>query len=239
VPRDPAPQQNGDPAMRVFDMQHLKDIPYNGSLPKPIFPSTDRVQRVFTVEYVYDYAYSQYKPEVPLSILSPLQIKRDTPEDALIALLSAMRSGDYDAFVKSFDAAGQAHLADIAKTKNQGPAYWLGIFKSFYGTKPMLLVDRIENNGYVILDTRFSTGDYTKPFPNIFKMVDGKWYATNDLMTNPIFLNIPPVNAGEIIRVQPTPVATLTGPGQFKQIQAQSDYLQYHSTRESVSHTGN
>jgi hypothetical protein len=103
----------------------------------------------------------------------------------------------------------------------------------------MLLVDRIENNGYVILDTRFSTGDFTKPFPNIFKQVEGKWYATNDLMTNPIFLNIPPVNAGEIIRVQPDPVATLTGPGQGQQIQAQSDYLQYHSTRESVSHTGN
>ena len=75
---------------RSFDYSHLKDRPYTFGLPTPSFPSSARVQREFVVEYLYDYATSTYTPEVSLPIVPVAQFKRDTPENALIALFSAM-----------------------------------------------------------------------------------------------------------------------------------------------------
>ena len=57
-----------------YDSQHLKDVPYNESLPKPIFPSTPRVQKEFTVRYIYDYAMSTYTPAVTLATGSPIRV---------------------------------------------------------------------------------------------------------------------------------------------------------------------
>jgi hypothetical protein len=238
VPREPPPEQNGDPAYRAFDMQHLKDVPYSGSLPKPIFPSSDRVQRSFIVEYVYDYAYSTYRPEVQLPVVSPLQAKRDNPEDALIAFFSAMRTGDYEAFLKCWDDATQATLRAQAKDKNQGAAYWQNIWKQMFGNKQVLLADRMETNGYVILDTRFSTPAGSAAFPNIFKLVGQQWLATNDLSADPLIMNIPPRLAGEIIRVQPTASAKLSNPADKQQLQSQADFLRYHDTRDNINHAG-
>jgi hypothetical protein len=238
VPRDPLPTQNGDPTLRAFDMQHLKDVPYNGNLPKPIFPSTDRVQRAFIVEYVYDYAYSAYKPEVVLPVISPLQAKRSTPEDALIGFFSAMRSGDFEAFVKSFDATSQAALRAGVKEKNQGPAYWQNVWKNMFGGKTVTLVDRIETNGFVILDTRLASGPANPPFPTIFKLVDHNWVVTNDLEDSPVLDNLPPKLAGEIRRVQPMPLASMTFGAYDQQISAQKDFLNQHDSRDTVVHVG-
>jgi len=236
VSRDGSAQQNPDPAYRVFDAQHLKDVPYNGALPKPAFTSTDRVQRTFTVEYVYDYAISTYQPAVELPIVSPLQAKKDTPEAALIALDSAARTGNYEAFVDCFDDAAKARLQAMARDQKQGAAYWQSIWKQFYGNKPIQLLDRVETAGYVILDTRFNTPTNNAPFPNVFKFVGGKWLATDDLgqRADQMLMTFRPPLAGEIIRVQPTPAAQLAGAGR-QQIEAQQQFLKNHDIRNSVT----
>ena len=237
VPRTPAPTQTTDPAYKAFDAQHLKDMPYGGNLPRPAYPSTERVQRAFTVEYVYDYAYSTYQPAVELPTVSPLQAKRDTPEAALIAMFSAMRTGNYEAFVQCFDEAGKAHLAAIAKEQNQGAAFWQGMWKKAIGNKGVLLIDRVETVGYIILNARFNTPTNNAPFPNIFKNVGGQWFATDDLgqRADQMLMSFRPSLAGEIIRVQPVPVAQLVGPAK-QQGEAQAEFLKNHDTRSTMIH---
>lgn len=238
VPRDATPQQITDPAFKTFDMQHLKDVPYTGALPKPAFPSTDRVQRTFTVAYVYDYAISTYQPVVDLPTISALQAMRDTPEGALIAFVSAARTGNFDAFVDCLDDAGKAKMQALAKDPKQVSALWQGI-KQFYGTKPVQLLDRVETGGYVILDTRFNTPTANAPFPNIFKYASGKWVATDDLgqRADQMLMTFRPSLAGEIIHVQPVPVAKLAGAGR-QQIEAQEKFLKNHDLRNSMAETG-
>jgi hypothetical protein len=237
VPRDAPPQQSAEPGFRTLDMQHLKDVPYNGALPKPAFPSTERVQRTFTVEYVYDYAISTYQPVVDLPTVSALQAKRDTPEGALIAFVSAARTGNYDAFLDCLDDAGKARMQAMAKDPKVGNAFWQNI-KQFYGNKPVQLLDRVETAGYVILDTRFNTPTANTPFPNIFKLVAGKWVATDDLgqRADQMLMTFKPSLAGEIIRVQPVPVAQLAGAGR-QQIEAQEKFLKNHDLRSSMAET--
>ena len=95
VPRTGATPNSAisDEARGIFDSQHLADRPYSGVLPQPIFPSTKRVQRLFTVAYAYDYAYSMYTPAASLPIVSRAAAKLDTPEAAAIAYTSAARTG--------------------------------------------------------------------------------------------------------------------------------------------------
>jgi hypothetical protein len=237
VPREPAPRATSDPVYKVFDAQHLKDIPYNGALPKPAYPSTDRVQRTFTVEYVYDYAYSEYKPAVSIPIVPAVQVKRDTPEAALIALDSAARTGNYEAFVACFDDAAKTRLRALATEQKQGAAYWQEVWKQFFGTKPIILIDRIETIGYVILDSRFGSGPYTEPFPTIFKSVGGQWLVTDDLGQNAdqMLMSFRPSLAGEIERVQPRSTDQLTGTGR-QEAEAQAEFIHSHALRNESAH---
>ncbi len=195
------------------------------------------MQRTFTVEYVYDYAISTYQPAVDLPTISALQAKRDTPEDALIAFVSAARTGNYDAFIECLDDAGKARMQALSKDPKQANPLWQGV-KQFYANKPVQLLDRVETAGYVILDTRFNTPTANAPFPNIFKYVSGKWLATDELgqRADQMLMTFRPSLAGETIRVQPVPVAKLAGAGR-QQIEAQDKFPKNHDLRNSMVET--
>jgi hypothetical protein len=220
-----------------FDNKHLADRPYAGGLPKPTFPSTQRVQREFVVEYVYDYAFSSYTPEVKLPIIPPAQMKRDTPENALIAMFSAMRAGDFDDFVKSWDDTGQKQLLDDAKNNKQDAAFWRNIWSQvFASAHETILVDRIETRTYVILDAQLPGANLMR-VPTTFKLVNGKWLATNDLSTKPMLYLFRPNLAGILNREPFMPTAGMD-PGNPAQADAQQQFLDQHAIRSQIVQTG-
>jgi hypothetical protein len=228
------PRQGAGTVYQGYDAAHLKDRPYDGNLPKPIYPSTDRVQREFTVQYVYGYAYSSYTPAVTLPILGRAQVKYDTPEDALIALLSATRTGDYEGWLACWDEPARQQFIAAAKDRKQDAAFWQKVWKQFFGSvKEIVLVDRVETVGYVILDARM-TGAMALPVPTAFKHVDGKWLATNELGSDPMLMNFRSDLAGVVQRVSPQPTKSLVD-GYSKQAEAQQEFLRSHTAVNAVS----
>jgi hypothetical protein len=228
------PRQDAGTVNQGYDAAHLKDRAYDGNLPKPIYPSTERVQREFTVHYVYGYAYSSYTPGVTLPILGRAQVKLDTPEDALIALLSATRTGDYEGWLACWDEPARQHFLAAAKDQKQDAAFWQKVWKQFFGTvKEVILVDRVETVGYVILDARM-TGAMALPVPTAFKHVDGKWKATNELGSDPMLMNFRSDLAGIVQRVSPQPVKSLVD-GYGKEAEAQQEFLRNHTVVNAVT----
>jgi hypothetical protein len=237
-PTDGTPTKSGSITTRVFDAQHLKDRPYNGELPKPAFPSTDRVQRSFSVAFVYDYAYSTYTPVVDLPTVLRGQAKRDTPEAAVIAYYSAQRNGDWDAFMQCWTAEDQKRIQEMINTQKITVAALQAEWKQSFGNKPIQLFDRIETIGYVILDVRVP-GPQVLQLPAVFKLVKGEWLVSNDLgeSGNPMFGLFRPDLAGVIEHIQPVPLAQLTGLRQ-REAKAQSEFLGGHIFRDEVDLAG-
>ncbi len=222
---------------RRFDSTRLKDRPYSLDLPKPQFPSSPRVQRDFVVEYVYDYAFSTYTPEVKVPTVAPAQMKRDTPENALIALYSSMRAGDFENWVKGWDKAGQERLLDENRTGKVTIAAWKKVWAEvFAGNRVVNLVDRVETQEYVILDVALPGTDL-KRVPTVLKLVNGQWLSTNELSNNPIMYQFKPGLAGIVNYVPPMPVQELD-PGNPQQAQSQQQFIHEHTVRNSAVQTG-
>jgi hypothetical protein len=245
VPRSGPPAQGEGTAaqpnpqtLRVFDAQHLKDRPYDGLLPKPAYPSTERVQRSFSVAFVYDYAYSAYTPVVDLPIVLRGAAKRDTPEAAVTAFYSAQRNGDWDAFLQCWTEEDKARIQDLLKTQKITVAGMLATWKDMYGKKPVQLIDRIETTAYVILDVRIP-GPSVLQLPAIFKLVKGEWLVSNELgeSGNPMLAFFRTDLAGVIERPQPEPVADLAGIRR-REAQAQAEFLRGHIVRSEVDLAG-
>ncbi len=237
VPR-PAPGQTVSPTdLQYFDISHLKDRPYTFDLPKPQFPSSDRVQREFVVEYIYEYALSNYTPVVTLPTIPAMQAKRDTPENALIAMFSAMRTGDYDAWLNCWDATTRDKLIQDAKAGPRDAAFWKKLWRDVLtGAKQTTLVDRVETVDYIILDAQLS-GTNPMRVPTVFKYVEGKWLATNDLTTNPILYSFNPNLAGNYSDIDLIPVARLDKDN-TQQTQAQQKFLDQRALRDKVIEVG-
>jgi hypothetical protein len=223
---------------RAFDFTHLKDRPYTFALPKPSYPSSERVQREFVVEYLYDYAVSNYTPEVELPIIPVAQFQRDTPEHALVAFFTTMRTGDYDNWIKCWDDRDRNALMALAKDKKQDAAFWQNVWRpAFTRSKTVVLVDRLETaSQYVILDVRLP-GLSVPALPTAFKLVNGEWQATNDLTNDPILFQFRPSLAGTITYVPPMDTSTLDK--QYTaQAQAQQHFLHEHGVRSKVVEAG-
>jgi hypothetical protein len=234
TPAQPDPYQQ---QYKPFDTSHLKDRPYTLNLPKPAFPSSERVQREFVVEYIYDYAYSTYSPQVTLPVVAKDLAKRATPEDALIAFYSAMRAGDFNAWLACWDDTSQKRFTEEAKTLKHDEAFWKKYFSDAFSTrKTTVLVDRIETQMYVILDTQLS-GPTPLRVPTVFKLVDGEWKATNDLANNAILSRMQPGMAGALNLVPPMPIAQLDQDNR-QQIEAQQQFVDQHTLRDRVVQAG-
>ena len=236
VPRPAA----GEPTVqtRSFDLTHLKDRPYTNDLPKPSYPSTERVQREFVVEYLYDYAFSAYTPVVKMPVLPAAQFQRDTPEHALIALFSAMRSGDFENWMKGWDEKERTQLEKGAKEQKQDAVFWRKLWSgAFSSAKDVELVDRIETaSKYVILDVRLP-GTNLLRVPNAFKLVQGQWLATNELSTNPILYQFRPELAGVVNMVPPVDVSLLDKEN-TAETETQQQFLYQHTLRDRVVQAG-
>jgi hypothetical protein len=230
------PEQPAAPGqVKSFDSQHLTQRPYDASLPKPIFPSTPREQKEFTVRYIYDYAESTYSPPAALPTVTKLQFDRSTPEGAMTAFVSTMQEGDYDGWLQCWDEESRKAFTDAAKTGKQDAAYWKKVWQTAVAGRTITLDYRLELVGYVILDARMAMPG--KPpselFPTVFKNVSGKWLATTGLGTSIFLGDWRPGVAGIDNRVTPQPLAGATG-GWVQQAEAQQQFLKQHATRSEV-----
>jgi hypothetical protein len=179
-----APQAAQPASPKAISSSNLLDRPYGGNWPKPSFPSSDREKKQFTVEYVYRYVESEYTPAVEIPTVLKSQAQTDTPEHTLIALISAMKTLDYDWWLSLWDTKSQELFRDEAKTKKQDAAYWKPIWQAGLVGKPVTLYSRLETPFDITLEFRIGAQQPNRPstlFPAVFKYESGHWALTREL----------------------------------------------------------
>ena len=216
--------------------------PYSAFIPAPLYPSTPRVQKQFTVEYVYNYAESAYTPPVALPLTGRGAAKRDTPEAAAAAFYSAMRSGDYEGWLLCWEPTSRAALVAMTKEHPEGAEFWRAGWRKAYTAKNIVLVDRVETVNYIILDTR--TIDAAKPGPGenhtlTLVSTGGAWLATNQFSDDGLGERhyAPPEKPNSVTHTHSLiPLDQLQGPGHLLG-QAQNDFYARHTTSSTSIRT--
>lgn len=117
VPDGPLASDN-----KHYTSKDLSVRPYSPAIPAPLYPSSQRKQSQFTVQYVFNYATSNYTPPVPLALVSRAAARHDSPEAALTAYYSAMRSGDYEAWLQCWDEPSRKALEATTKQQKMVPS---------------------------------------------------------------------------------------------------------------------
>lgn len=160
----------------------------NAETPTPIFPTTTPEMKKVIVEEAYYFWQMKYDPQVKLKLLtSRSESSYETPEEALIAILSAMYLQDHDWWLHSWTQAAIDFRIAEDKRQNQSPADWRQIWDKLLKDKQAVLTHRIETSKYVILGYNLVDAANNIVESNlVFTLENGKWLATNDLASDPV-----------------------------------------------------
>jgi len=184
TPAAVAQQPVQPPYPKGISSNSLLDRTYGPAWPKPSFPSSDREKKQFTVEYVYRYVQSDYTPAVDIATVTKSQAQTDTPEHTLVALISALKTLDYDWWLSLWDTKSQELFRDEAKTKKQDAAYWKPIWQANFVGKPVTLYSRLETVFDITLEFRVGAqqpGHPSNLFPVVLRFDGGHWVLTREL----------------------------------------------------------
>ena len=185
----PTPAQTPAPSFtpaypKGISSNNLIDRAYGPAWPKPSFASSEREKKQFTVEYVYRYVQSDFTPAVEIPTVRHSEAQTDTPEHTLVALISALKTLDYDWWLSLWDTKSQELFRDEAKTKKQDAAYWKPIWQSTFVGKPVTLYSRLETVFDITLEFRIGAQQAGRPstlFPAVFRFENGHWALTREL----------------------------------------------------------
>ena len=190
----PAPAPQATPAAgaqpaapKKLENKDIAQRPYNAIFTKPQYPSTPVQQKQFTVQYVYNYAESTYTPAVPMPSVAKSALKFNTPENALIALYSAMRSADFDGFLNCWDEPSRTDFEAQAKASPKFKQQLLGNWKTIVAGKAIVLTHRLDTVNYIILDAVIQNAyGPGKSFDDSEVLVfeKGRWVLSNQFQTD-------------------------------------------------------
>lgn len=154
-------------------------IAHAGDLPTPIYPVEVTESKEFTLEYVYRYYLQKYKQPLQLNYVNKEDMNFTSPENALVALVSAITAANIQAFLESWDTISRAELAANFVNPESAEAIrqeW----KNLYENSKLFLLSRIDRKGFVILEYVIKKENHEDLVERInIAEEDGKWKATN------------------------------------------------------------
>jgi len=173
----------------------VKSIPYDpvtrspiagtsSILPKPIFPTAEREDSKFTVQYVYNFARYRYTPAVAVEEVKRPTASYTTPEEACIAFLSSMTTLDYDWWLSNWDPDSRKKLEADNQAHHQDADFWRGAWQHAFAGRVVTLEQRLESGPYVLIVFRIADPrDPSKSFSDAlpFRLYKDKWLATEEL----------------------------------------------------------
>ena len=225
--------------MRRYSNADIAQRPYSTLLPSPLYPSSPRVQKQFSVQYLFNYAESAYTPPVPLPRVARASANRETPEGALSAFYSAMQNGDYEAWLECWDDPSRKELEAETKKSPKGAEFWRANWRKDFPGKRFVLLDRLETVNYIIFNVRIE--DSAKPATSdndqeILVAHQGKWFVSNAFSNDGFVMNFEPGKKKEVKEFEVRPTAELVGPAALTG-KAQNEFFANELRTSSVART--
>jgi hypothetical protein len=111
-----------------------------------------------------------------------------TPEDSLVAHVSAMLAGDHAWWLSGWTTSSRLRHQEDDTKQGRTPADWQRIWDQATARQTFSLVARVDYGPYALLHFRMlgSRGETTLQSLYVCKREGGRWLATNDLATDPV-----------------------------------------------------
>jgi len=159
-------------------------------LPKPIFPTTKPVKKKLVESYTY--SVMDYRPPVKIKVLTNREdASYDTPEQAVIAQLSAMQNLNFEWYFSGWTRDSQDHMETVIfKSPNVSPEQMLLAWKKSLVGARFEMTRRVDYWRYVIIETkiiRSQNGNKVSVNSIVLELENGKWKFSQSLKSNPVF----------------------------------------------------
>jgi hypothetical protein len=170
--------------------------------------SQPKIEKI-SMEDVYYFTVSNYEPRVRVLFVSPSTASYGTPEDAAVALISAVVSGEYQWWRSVYSQSANAVMDKDDKESSRTPEVWKQLWKERLSGKDAYLTTRIETGDYVIVAGVFIMPNdpegQTVKMQVAFKHEGSRWFATQDLADDPVLMysDNPDVKIKRVMRQVP------------------------------------
>lgn len=159
-------------------------------LPKPIFPTTKAVKKKLVKSYTY--SVMEYNPPVKIKVLTNREdASYDTPEQAVIAQLSAMQNLNFEWYFSGWTRESQDYMKNVQfKRHNISPEQMLLAWKKSLVGARFEMTRRVDYWRYVIIETktiRSQNGNKVSVNSIVLELENGKWKFSQSLKSNPVF----------------------------------------------------
>jgi hypothetical protein len=162
------------------------------SLPAPFYPTGPGQVKQFVVENVYNYEKFTYSPPIVIAPVVRDKASYATPEQTLVAHISAMLAGDYDWWFSNWDQRSQVFMQERNKQANRTPADWRAIWAKTLAGQQIVLTERVETGPFgpyvmLVYVLRDKAGKDTFRSTYVAKLEAGRWVGTQELAEDPLF----------------------------------------------------
>jgi hypothetical protein len=150
------------------------------------------IEQKLIVEDQYYFTVKPFSPPVPVSLTTRERAVYDTPEQATMALISAMASQDFDWFRSVWDTAAIKVLEERDKKANHDASFWRQTWARVLANRRVELTTRIETGDYVLIAYRLVALDAAQPATDAMELTtplkreNGRWFATQELAEDPV-----------------------------------------------------
>ncbi len=161
----------------------------SATMPPPKFPSAKPESKRLVVQHVYDYVRHVFEPAHAMKPVARQQASYTTPEDAFVALYSAMYAGDHAWWSSSWDKESRALMASRDKKLARSPDAWTKAWKKQLQGRRVYITERVDSGRYafVVFELRDAAGKVSFRSMSTFKPDGKRWWATQELARDAMF----------------------------------------------------
>lgn len=183
-------------ALFTLSICDLEKIGATEERPASVYKTTPPKKQQIITENFYFFTVRSYDPPIKITpIHQQAESSYSTPEEAVLSLLSAMLRKDYESWLLSWNETSRKEMQESDRTAKRSPRFWTQKWEENLQGKTAELVARVETGQYVIIEYRLVPLKTVAPPTEGFvgkialKAEQGKWLATQELSSDPVFLN--------------------------------------------------
>ena len=164
-------------------------------LPKPLFKTAPAERKILVEEIKHEYYVRKYSPPVKVEFVKKRkECAYPSPEEVMIAHLSAIEALDYEWDQSCWDEESQKRTAALHKSRKQTPDRIKEKWKEVLKGSQYELITRVDFRGGVVIEVKVIRQSKVKPktlqLDNAFKkQADGKWKLTHYFSRNAVKIN--------------------------------------------------
>jgi hypothetical protein len=156
----------------------------------PALATATKSKKSIEIRTTYLYEQSDYVGKPSLDKQTDLS-SADTPEGVLYRQMDAMKKGDIDGFMATWDTESKTEISQFNKEKNITDEKLKSVWRTMLEGQEAVLLRRVDYLNFVIIEygLKKQGAEVTQSYAQVFRRAQSKWFATRDAKDDPVIVN--------------------------------------------------